>query len=261
MTVLDVFLYDGERDMLDCRMRELDGIVDLHVAIEADVTISGERRERTARSTRKLKVIQVSLADLTDVPEQIGPWVKSGMAERWQRDYKQRNGATAFLADFPDAVVISGDVDEIPTAQAVDDGLRYVVFSGEPVVVRMNMLVFSLRYFVPGGLWPGSVIAPASLTDLGSLRRSRTGLPEVRGGWHLTWFGGEEAIRRKAQRIAHGELEQYAAVGDPTQENLSALIDAEFGGYGSVTQWHGSVPLMAAEGLVPASWSAVFRGE
>ena len=49
--IIDAFLYAGEADMLELRLRTLNGVVDHFIAVEIDVTHQGDpRRKYSIRS-------------------------------------------------------------------------------------------------------------------------------------------------------------------------------------------------------------------
>ena len=112
--IWDVFMYRDEVDMLECRLRELDGKVHRHVLVESRTTHRGdpkplhymENRERFAPWADRIVHI------VADVPASPDPWA---------REHAQRDAARLALRDAdPDDMVLIADVDEIPSAAALD---------------------------------------------------------------------------------------------------------------------------------------------
>jgi beta-1,4-mannosyl-glycoprotein beta-1,4-N-acetylglucosaminyltransferase len=49
MRVFDGVLYNGEADVLECRLTELDQVVDKFVIVEGDKSFTGRAKERGSR--------------------------------------------------------------------------------------------------------------------------------------------------------------------------------------------------------------------
>jgi beta-1,4-mannosyl-glycoprotein beta-1,4-N-acetylglucosaminyltransferase len=248
--IIDVFLYNDEIDHLRCRMYELDGVVDRHIAIEGNRTMSGKQKpyylsdmDQMDRIS-KVEVVRADLTDLSDAPDQRGPWVQPGTEEHWRRDWKQRNAVMPLLKGLhDDDVIIFSDVDEIPKREVVLD------WTGNPNVLGMHLLIFSMR-LASSEQWMGSVIGRKR--DLGSfaeVRNTRWSFPTLpNAGWHLTWFGGPRAIEKKANQFAHGEMADMA-------EKLKRYpVERKRPAGGDLDMYDGVVPAWVGDGNAPDSW-------
>jgi beta-1,4-mannosyl-glycoprotein beta-1,4-N-acetylglucosaminyltransferase len=193
--IWDTFLYNGEADMLECRLTELDSLDCKFVIAEADITFQGmpkslcfmEEQERFAPWLDRIIYL------LADLPETDDPW---------KREYAQRNQlleATLSLAGNAD-LIIFGDIDEIPCA---DISFR------PQTVLKMQHHQFAADYLSPLP-WRGSVVAsPLGLKpEYGRWLRDRrwTWRGISNAGWHLSWLGGIEEAKKKAHSFSHTEF-------------------------------------------------------
>jgi hypothetical protein len=101
----------------------------------------------------------------------------------------------------PDDLIILSDADEIPSRTAVESAIAY----GECSVAEQRFYCNAVDWLHPN-LWCGTAFAPRRmLTNITMLRwreeLSAVVLPD--GGWHFSWCGGPEAIRRKLTSFSH----------------------------------------------------------
>jgi hypothetical protein len=209
--IFDTFLYSGigtEADLLECRLRELEGTGVQHVIIEGDLTFQGrpkpltfdEQRERFAPWADS--IFYVACHPGTSMPgKQPGP--------AWAREHFSRQAtaeALQVLGARPGDVILHGDVDEIPSAEVIDS-LREHASEIVPCKLRLRFFMFAVDWEVPW-LWSApSVMRYGQLSDFTQLRETGCGYwwhcqP---AGWHLTWLGGEQAAREKVHAFSHAE--------------------------------------------------------
>lgn len=199
--VFDTFLMNGELDLLECRLTELDASpVYRFVIIEAAVDHKGhpkplhymENKERfSAWSDRIIPVV----ADLPDAEDP------------WDRERAQREAAWQGLTDAdPDDTVMHGDLDEIPaSAMPVTQPMGY----------DQRLFYYAVDWEAPFR-WHGTVTAPLkSISTFCSFREQRNALPWADRGWHLSWLGGPEGIQQKLDATPHREptFEAFARQG------------------------------------------------
>lgn len=201
-SVWDSFTFFNEFDVLEIRLEELDAVVDRFVVVEATRTFSGKPKplffqENRARYERFLpKIVHVVVEDL---PED-GP--------AWGREAFQRDAILRGLGDAaPDDLVLIGDVDEIPRASAV----RYLVENqADAAVTFQNTYYWKLNFQNVRGAAHDPLTLLVRRRLLGTpqqWRLARFGLPGLGGaGWHFSYLGNEEAIRRKIDAFSHQEF-------------------------------------------------------
>jgi len=201
--VWDCTLFCDELDILECRLRELDGTpVWRHVIVESRLTHRGPAKELVFPQHRErfapwLDRIIYVVADL----DPAAPWDHRIAHQRDQ--VRQGLGGAG-----GDDIIILSDVDEIITPQGVEVAMR-----GEPVFFQQRMALFCADWEAPHP-WGGPTAMPARLAG-GSIADMRgAGRHEYEGaGWHLTWLGGPQAVLAKTGRYGHSEQDQMIRDG------------------------------------------------
>lgn len=205
MQVVDCFLFAGELDMLECRLTELEEVVDWFVMVEGDRTFQGEprslvyeqHRERFARWSDRIVYV------VAELPVEGTAWVR----EDAQRE-AIIDGLKA-LPLSPDDTVVVSDVDEIWRASIVMTDLPRPF-----TVLQQTMFVHHFGWVHPEP-WDGPVvlhvedIPPAEYGSFAIIRSCRLHERPPRvpnAGWHLSWFGGDEMSRRKLDSFSHTEF-------------------------------------------------------
>ena len=197
--VWDCIMLRDELEMLECRLRELDGKVHKTVVVEARTTHRGDPKPLHYMDNRERfapwadRIIHV----VADLPVHPDPWV---------REHSQRDAALRALTDAdPGDMVLIADVDEIPSVAALEarpDGAA---------ALSMRLAMYAVDLLYPQDHLC-SVIARAGVigSSLASVRDSRYSMPVIRdGGWHLTWLGGVEGQREKLRVTCHTEMTAY----------------------------------------------------
>jgi hypothetical protein len=118
-------------------------------------------------------------------------------------------------------------------------------------VMSMHSLNYSLRW--TGGPWKGTTIGTNAAYGDASFAQIRAGKDKYSviedAGWHLSWFGGKEAVFAKVQANAHGEMAEDLDV-------LARQYDEHIWPGGTVQLWKygGDMPRYVQEGLAPSTW-------
>jgi len=200
--IWDSFMFGDELDVLECRLRELEGVDDLvHVIVEAEIAHRGFRkplhymwnRERFAPWADRIIHVHVKADEL---PRGDDPWSR----ELAQREFVKRGLADAEWND----VVLHGDCDEIPRAGT----LREIVGAGTyPVVLQQRLCQYAVDWVHPLP-WHGTIVTKVrSAGSFARLRGVRNSLPAVGdGGSHLSWMGGTAAHIAKLDVHCHLEM-------------------------------------------------------
>lgn len=221
MKIIDAFPFWNEFDMLDLRMAALYGTVDLHVAVAAEVTHSGNPNPYLAqyRSTDWAESLFLHVTKTRD------EFRGEGIAATRRREMSQRNGITEALQLLssleryrlnPEDIVLISDADEIPNPDVV----RYIAANGladgQIVVFKQRLCYYDLNT-TRGYVWQGTrAVRYADLLALSPhIVRYGIGMPDEHypkyavaspGGWHLSYFGGPERVRQKMTNFLHQEL-------------------------------------------------------
>ena len=118
--------------------------------------------------------------------------------------------------------------------------------------MMMDLLIYSMAWTAGKSSWTGTVIGPVGVVpSYERMHARREHLPMLENaGWHLTWFGGEEAVVAKAKMFAHGEI------GADIPRLRSQYHERLWPGEGSALWEHdGDAPRWVEEGKAPKEWS------
>lgn len=219
--LIDSCLLNNEMDMITFRLKYLYDCVDRFIICEADRTHSGEKKplnffnnmERFKWAMDKIIYHPVEI-DVTGLDFSYKPKEFEPDAPQWKVENQQRNAIMEACKDFSeDDILMMSDCDEIPTRQAVEfrrnNKVQY------PYALDQRIVAFYLNYTRMDIGWRGTIISTMKQmrehTPQG-LRNKRIQLsPFPYGGYHLTFFGGADQIRKKVQSYAHQEMnrEEY----------------------------------------------------
>lgn len=258
--LVDVFLYNGETDMLALRVATLGEHVDRMVAVTCTLT---HQSEPAPAVDVGLGVQGQWLVNAVPIPEGRGG---QGTPYYQWIERQHRNGCRDAVADLPgDAVVMVSDVDEIPDPAVLGE-IAERAGSG-PVSVPMRMHGFALNYLYPQtwiGTTASTVAAMAPQAHRDWRYRLSVGWPgDSRSwkGWHLSWFGDLDEKRRKLASFSHAELasldvEDCYATG--THANGERMIRTPRADVLTVGSW--PAPLVDGSFEIPPSWWAPEEG-
>ena len=212
--IWDTFLFAGELDILECRLRTLDRAVGRFVMAEAAWDHQGRPRllsrpHQMARFARWAR--QITYVPVTTMPDiaHVHPYKQGWVRENWQR-----GALLGVLTAAPDDVILHGDVDEIPNPKAL---ASLPPLTGARVLLqRYHPFAADWQHPDP---WHGTAVIPARvlaahpnlIVHFHVERKSGPPIPD--GGWHLSWYGGPDAIRAKAVMVAHSEYRDCTLAG------------------------------------------------
>ena len=240
MKVFDGVLYNGEDDVLECRLWELADTVDVMVIIEGDKTFTGKPRERAIRGRFSKWADVIHWVDF-ETPIHTSPWI----VERATRNQ--------LLIEFdrlgcqPEDVITVCDVDEIWHPSSIDN------FASSWHVGLMRNFAFSVHWERPlqttmiggtrGKVW-------GSLDEM--RRFNRNDLPVVFGGFHLGWMGGIDWCVNKLTEFSHQELN----VGDTQSMIEDCFVHGKFlrGEVMNQVEIDSDWPCWICEGNHPETW-------
>ena len=220
------FPYNGERELLELRMRELAGVVDGFALVQSDRNFRGEPRKFPAPSGLVRDYTGLKVFALHPPP---GPHPTT--------DYYQRSqigkALMAFKPQIGDLLMLS-DLDEIPNPDVLS---RLKI---TPPKVAMT-LIQHLYYYSPSWLqaqpWAGSIVWPHKgvAYDTQEIRDRRGQHPQIaNGGWHFSYFGPPARIASKIRDldIARDAFEggETDRVTPPDPEDLDFIADCRITG-------------------------------
>jgi hypothetical protein len=250
--IWDTFMVGDDLDLLECRLDELDAApVHRFVLCESPVTFQGRPKPLCyAESGDRFAAWKDRIIHLTApvLPGATGPWER----ERYQRDHLLAGLAGA----APDDIVLHGDVDEIPRAEAIGT----IAAGAHGIVLGMPQHIFAVDWLDPRGEWPGTVVLRRDqVTTITAMRDLRNSLPRMaRAGWHLTWLGGPAAITAKVNSFSHREIvplvTRAAAAGDLYERGRFWSSNTELGIQLDAAGADGAWPRWVRERRCPENW-------
>lgn len=215
--LFDCFIYNGELDLLEVRLNELNDVVDWFVIVEGTNTFSGATKsgllldswDRVKPFAHKIRRVLV-----TDLLRADGPW---------ERETIQRNSCVRALADAnPEDLIMLSDVDEIPRAKDVaamraDNEARAFGF-------ELSFRYFALNYCNVSG--PESALVwtvgfSPTLLEYYTPEQLRYGIRDrsvaarisSHAGWHFSYLSDEAGVRRKIAAFSHQEYNNEEFLG------------------------------------------------
>jgi beta-1,4-mannosyl-glycoprotein beta-1,4-N-acetylglucosaminyltransferase len=240
MRVFDGVLYNGEADVLECRLWELADTVDVMVIVEGDKTFTGKPRQRADRERFNRWADLIHWVDF-DTPRHHNPWT----VEKATRDQLliefDRLGCQA------DDVITVSDVDEIWNPQMVNsfaEGWHHAL---------MRNFAFSVHWERPLHQTMIAGTRGKAGDSLDGMRRfSRQHMPMVFGGFHLGWMGGVDWCVQKLTEFSHQEYN----VGDTRTMIEACFAEGKFinGEVMNQVEVDSDWPWWIRNNLHPESW-------
>lgn len=196
MKIFDCFTFFNELEVLEIRLNELDKYVDYFVLVESKKTFTF--KEKILYYDQNKHLFEKFRHKIIHVPMDFG-----GRGE-WGNEFAQRDSIRQGLVNAdPDDIVILSDVDEIPNLKGYNfDSLKYRI-AGFPMQYyyyflnnKMNLTQTIIKAFRVSHLYDNS---PQAM---------RGKEPHIFGklGWHFSYMGGVNSIRRKLDAFAHQDM-------------------------------------------------------
>jgi beta-1,4-mannosyl-glycoprotein beta-1,4-N-acetylglucosaminyltransferase len=195
--VWDAFLFNDELEVLELRLAELDPVVERFVIVEGNRTFAGRPKPLHFDADRFRSYHHKIRHVVVDVPAEAS-------SDR-ERERAQHAGLAAAISDLPDdSYVIIGDVDEIPSRDALAAVAATV--GDRPVRMVLHHALYYANWRLPTPWTDGPKLcrrAHLDLPELGPLLGVPTAWDledDVRSsvcGWHLSYLGGPVGIDKK----------------------------------------------------------------
>ena len=185
----------NELDLLELRLKELEGVVDLHVLCEANATNNGLSKPLHFEENRKrFDGWPIKHVVVRDMP--------FGWINPWDREHHQEAAMWAAVKEENPDVVIVTDLDEIPSNQSVR---KFQSMSVDMAYLDMDFLIHFMDRVAPKVVWKKPFI-----TRNGREFQRRSDvypllIPD--GGWHFEFMGDKNLLLEKIEASSHGTEE------------------------------------------------------
>jgi len=199
--IFDCFTFYDELDLLELRLRILEGVVDRFVLCEAPFTFRGDPKplafansgDRFARWRDRIVPLVYPLAASPN------PWVN---------EWGQRDHLIAGLTGCDDEdLVLIGDCDEIPDPAnvALRPARRGILAHRQRYSAGFVNRVAAEPWIGTRSLAAGDIARYRTLSEV--RKQPRETLAFVDGGWHFTSLGGAAAQAKKIGSASHAEVD------------------------------------------------------
>ncbi len=228
--IIDCFTFNNEFDLLECRLEYLCRYVDYFLIVEGNITFSGNSKQlqyptqidRFRQYQDKILYFPASIATAgLDFTKEINTFDASSAP--WAVEKFQRNYIATGLSLFRDNdVVIIGDVDEVPSIDAIFAASK-ALSTVNIVACKQQMFYYNFDY-IQETPWYGSTFTKVGtakqLTPDGVRAcRNNTSMIVPGGGWHLSnWMSPSEIIT-KIKSFSHQEF------NNPKYTDLQTVIN------------------------------------
>lgn len=210
MKIFDCILFNGEVNLLEIRLNELDSFVDYFIVVESDTSFSGIKKQYTDLSGLDHRIRHIKVCDGMASYEN-KPYHRFFHYEPMRREFFLRDQILSGIQDAsPDDIILISDSDEIPILQNLDSRNDIFIFWQDCLQLKYDL-------FNPGLTpWFGTVGAkykhlglPSELRIhhrdyVGVDRYKNLKLQKVRnGGWHFSYCMNPKEILNKVKNYAH----------------------------------------------------------
>ncbi len=198
----------NELDLLEIKCRELAGVVDGHVVVEARTTFTGlpkplhfqENKERFA--PWNVAGVVIDLPEKADSP--------------WQREAAQYRAVLEAVRKINPEICIWVDADEVPRRDVVN---RFRAMGVECATLQMAQLLFHWSRVDRTMKWTNGKIGYFNPACTHQPWRGETHWPILENaGWHACYFGGKERLLSKLSATSHAP--------EPGCQNMRRLVEA-----------------------------------
>lgn len=227
MAVIDVFTYNGEKDMAEIHMGTLEPHVDKFIIIEAKTTFSGHEKplyfslheNHFKEFWNKIDyfIIDESYSEEEKQLAASSPNTKG--AKHWQNEFLQKESIHKAIDGLSrEDIVYIGDVDEI--WQPFDP------FNG-PTKLKLRVYAYYLNNLSNEEFWGTLVSYYGDIKNevLNHERSNPTFKTDEYHGWHFTSMGGYKEVKRKLNDSYTAESYNTSEVQKHLQNRLDNGID------------------------------------
>jgi beta-1,4-mannosyl-glycoprotein beta-1,4-N-acetylglucosaminyltransferase len=249
MKIIDCFIFAWEIDMLKFRLEELKDVVDYFILVESNVSHAGKPKQLVFEENKELflpyldKIIHVIDENMPNSGyNQTTDKTSNFYIETWARETQSRRsveiGIQQLELEGSDIILVS-DCDEIPDS----DSLQILKSTGIDQIHHLEQELYYYNFTCQCS-WEKWRLAKAVNyhqyvntynRDCNAIRDDRDyskGVIVKNGGWHLSYFGGVDAIMNKMKNMGHQEyntekLVNKESIEHKIKEKISVCSEGE----------------------------------
>lgn len=183
----------NELDLLELKFRELEGIVDLHVVVEATTTFTGKEKPlhflENAERFKRWRVWHNVVKLPVNVPSP------------WEREAAQYAAVRDAVRKVNPEIVMWLDADEVPRRDTVE---RFKRMNVPTATIAMEHILFYFDCVDGTSFWTNAKIGRYDPKATTQPWRGMDNLLLINhGGWHFEYFGGREHLLDKLGAVSH----------------------------------------------------------
>tara|TARA_Y100000114_G_C11761448_1_gene329987 strand:- start:3114 stop:3893 length:780 start_codon:yes stop_codon:yes gene_type:complete len=227
MKTYDCFIFHDELDFLELRLNILDPCVDKFIITDGNKTFSGNPKESVylKNKERFSKWEKKIIHNFINIPYTI--------SDPWAAGAYSRNSIMNLDIFEDDDLILNSDLDEIPKPEIIEKKDEWLTHNTHFTFQQKRYVYYLNNYETDQ--WFGTRAATYKYLKNTSVENIRepaedrsliTGPIFNDGGWHFTFFGGEEIIKSKIQSYAHTEFntpEVLENISNNIKENKDPL--------------------------------------
>lgn len=215
---IDCFIFNDELDLLEFRLEEHNSFVDMFILVESKKTFSGKTKplyatENIERFSRWKDKLIIVIVDDDDIKKKHGFGLEGYSRHAGITKIKQLYDKN--IIESQDILSIVSDVDEIYDEDEIiklkNDGKDKLT---HPIRPLLRFHYYSLKVGRPGNMhWcPQKRLKIIRAGDLKEFSieeiEHRTGPihDKEKMGWHLSYFGGVDMVRKKLSEFSHSSM-------------------------------------------------------
>jgi beta-1,4-mannosyl-glycoprotein beta-1,4-N-acetylglucosaminyltransferase len=231
MKIYDCFIFNHEVEMLELRLNILNDYVDYFIITEGDITFSGnpkesfylKNKEKFAKWENKIIHNYVNVPKDFTIP--------------WDREIWSRNSPLNMDIFDDDDVILSSDIDEIPNPEILEEVSSWIKDDSHFTFKQTRYVYYLNNVECQNGNimdhWFGTRAATYNYmktTSVDDIREHTefedkiTGYLITNGGWHFSYCGGEDMIRKKIESFCDLQY-QNSEVYDNIKNNMDKNVD------------------------------------
>ncbi len=206
--MVDAILFSSEVDLLEIRMREYQGLIDVFVIVESDLTFSGHDKPLHYKQNKEHFEQIINGTQSKIVYKRIEGLEKGLKPGSFDNEYKMRQGVSTLLSSLElpiGSLILQSDVDEIISRETI----RLLKTCSTPINLHLNVKNYRYDFHFPipdNGYWRPHISTTTGLREGGYSHGRQADLLLEGAGWHCSFcFRTLGEMRGKMLGYSHND--------------------------------------------------------